>query len=127
MNHTVNLGFIFTNSYVNLFQYVEESKRELDRMRIRINELESLVEMHIKSEEHERQLRLRMESERDEWLQQGLEHARKEITNQLTMSHKKDLEMMHVRFKLVTQATNMERSSSEQSLEKNKVIFIRIC
>jgi len=91
-------------------------------MRIRINELESLVEMHIKNEENERQLRLRMESERDEWMQQGLEHARKEITNQLTMSHKKELEMMHVRFKLVT---NMERSSSEQSLEKNKVIFLK--
>lgn len=91
-------------------------------MRLRINELESLVEMHIKNEEHERQLRLRMESERDEWMQQGLEHARKEITNQLTMSHKKELEMMHARFKLVT---NMERSSSEQSLEKNKVIFIK--
>lgn len=95
-------------------------------MRIRINELESLVEMHIKNEEHERQLRIRMENERDEWMQQGLEDARKEITNQLTMSHKKELEMMHARFKLVTQAANMERSSSEQSLEKNKVKLIRI-
>jgi len=95
-------------------------------MRVRINELESLVEMHIKNEEHERQLRIRIENERDEWMQQGLEHARKEITNQLTMSHKKELEMMHARFKLVTQAANMERSSSEQSLEKNKVKLIRI-
>lgn len=111
---------IQTSYLQQLIECVEESKRELDRMRIRINELESLVEMHIKNEEHERQLRIRMENERDEWMQQRLEHARKEITNQLTMSHKKELEMMHVRFKLVTQAANMERSSSEQSLEKNK-------
>lgn len=96
-------------------------------MKMRMNELESLVETHMKSEEHERQLRLRLESERDEWMQRELEHARKEITNQLTIAHKKELEMMQVRFKLVTQATNMERSVSEQNLEKNKVSMSDCC
>ena len=91
-------------------------------MRIRINELQSQVEMHIKNEEHERELRLRLENEKDERIQRELELARKDITNQLTMTHKKELEMMQVRFKIVTQAANLERSSSEQSLEKNKVI-----
>lgn len=91
-------------------------------MRIRINELESLLEMHIKNEEHERELRSRLENEKDECIQRELELARKDITNQLTMAHKKELEMMQVRFKIVTQAANLERSSSEQSLEKNKVI-----
>jgi hypothetical protein len=91
-------------------------------LRIRINELQSQVEMHIKNEEHERELRLRLENEKDERIQRELELARKDITNQLTMTHKKELEMMQVRFKIVTQAANLERSSSEQSLEKNKVI-----
>lgn len=90
-------------------------------MKIQINELQSLVEMHTKSEQQERQLRLKLENERDEWLQQELEHARVEITNQLTMSHKKELETMQKRFKIFTQTANIERSSSEQSLEKTKV------
>ncbi|XP_050438839.1 RB1-inducible coiled-coil protein 1 [Adelges cooleyi] len=104
-----------------LMQYVQASNHKMSQMRNRMNELESLLEIHIKNEEHERQLRLRLESERDEWMQRELEHARKEISNELTMVHKKELEMMQVRFKLVTQATNMERSLSEQSLEKNKL------
>ncbi|XP_050530865.1 RB1-inducible coiled-coil protein 1 [Daktulosphaira vitifoliae] len=103
-----------------LIQFANASNHELNEMKNRINELESLLEIHIKKEEHERQLRMRLENERDEWMQRELEHARKEITNQLTIMHKKELEMMQVRFKLVTQATNMERSLSEQNLEKNK-------
>lgn len=84
--------------------------------------MESFVETHIKSAEHERELRLSLENEKDECVQRELELARKDITNQLTMTHRKELEMMQARFKIVTQATNMERSSSEQNLEKNKVI-----
>ncbi|XP_025419378.1 RB1-inducible coiled-coil protein 1 isoform X2 [Sipha flava] len=113
--------FDVQTSHINqLVRYVEESNRELALLRIRINELQSQVEMHIKNEEHERELRLRLENEKDERIQRELELARKDITNQLTMTHKKELEMMQVRFKIVTQAANLERSSSEQSLEKNK-------
>lgn len=93
---------------------------------MRIHELESLVEIHMKGEEHERQLRLRLESERDEWMQRELELARKEITNELTLAHKHEIETMQVRFKFVTQAannTNMERSSNEQNLEKVILTF----
>lgn len=92
-------------------------------MRIRINELESLVEIHINREEHERQLRLKVENERDEWLQRELEYARKEISNKLTTAHKEELETLKKRFKIVVNqaSSNMERSTSEQSLEKNKV------
>lgn len=86
---------------------------------MKVNELESLVQMHIKREEQERELRLRLENEKDESIQRELELARKD----LTVTHKKELEMMQVRFKIVTQAANMERSTSEQSLEKNKVII----
>lgn len=93
----------------------------MDRMKRRIQELESLIEIHIKNEEYERQLRLRLEYEKNEILQQELDHTRKEITNQLTIAHRRELEVMQARFKIVTQTTNMERSSSEQSLEKNKV------
>lgn len=89
---------------------------------MRINELESLMEIHIQSEEHERQLRLRLENERDEWIQREIEQARKEIVNQLSVAHKKEMEMLQGRYKMmVTQSVNMERSSSEQSLEKTKV------
>lgn len=91
-------------------------------MKMQINELQSLVEMHTKSEQEERQLRLKLENEREEWLQRELEHARVEITNQLTISHKKELETMQKRFKIFTQAANIERSISEQSLEKTKVV-----
>lgn len=80
----------------------------------------------MKNEEYERQLRLRLEDEKNELLQQELDHTRKEITNQLTIAHRQELEVMQARFKIVTQATNMERSSSEQSLEKNKVNIIFI-
>lgn len=88
---------------------------------MRVNELESLVEIHMKNEVNERQLRLRYEDEREEWMERNLEHARKEITNKLTIEHKIELEMMQARFKSVTKGANMERSSSELSLEKNKV------
>lgn len=90
-------------------------------MRLRINELESLVKIHLKNEEHERQLRLRLEHEKDEWMERELEHARNEIRNQLINDHKKELEMVKARFKIFTQTANMERSTSEQSLEKTKV------
>lgn len=100
-------------------------------MRIRINELESLMEIHIKSEEYERELRLRLENERDEWIQREIEQARKEIINQLTVAHKKEMEMLQGRYKMmVTQSAIMERSSSEQSLEKTKVdisLFSAFC
>lgn len=90
-------------------------------MRMRINELESLVKIHLENEEHERQMRLRLENEKDEWLERELEHARNEIRNQLINDHKKELEMVKARFKIFTQTANMERSTSEQSLEKTKV------
>lgn len=93
---------------------------------MRINELESLLEVHIKNEEHERQLRLKMENEKDKWMQQELEHARKEIINQLTLAHKIEIEKLQSRYKLVTNGANMERSSSELSLEKNKVSYQKI-
>lgn len=97
-------------------------------MRIRINELESLVEIHINREEHERQLRLKIESERDEWLQQELQCARKEISNKLITAHKEELETLKKRFKIVVNqaSSNMERSSSEQNLEKNKVNILLV-
>lgn len=80
----------------------------------------------MKNEEHERQLRLRIENERDKWMQQELEHARKEIINQLTSAHKIEIEKLQTRYKLVTNGANMERSSSELSLEKNKVSYQKI-
>jgi len=89
-------------------------------MKIRINELESLVEIHTKNEEHERQLRLRIEDEKNEWMQRELEISRKEITNQLTITHKTEIEMLQTRFKRLTQGSYLERSSSELSLEKSK-------
>lgn len=93
---------------------------------MRINELESLLEVHMKNEERERQLRLKMENEKDKWMQQELEHARKEIINQLTLAHKIEIEKLQSRYKLVTNGANMERSSSELSLEKNKVSYQKI-
>lgn len=92
-------------------------------MRTRINELETLVEIRVKSEEHERQLRLRLENEKDEWIQRELELARKEITNQLKLTHKAEIEMIQARYKLVSQKSSTECSSSsnEQSIEKSKV------
>ncbi|VVC27128.1 Hypothetical protein CINCED_3A022427 [Cinara cedri] len=107
---------IQTSHIHKLVQCAEESNRELDRMRMRINELESLVKIHLENEEHERQLRLGLENEKDEWM----EHTRNEIRNQLINDHKKELEMVKARFKIFTQTANMERSTSEQSLEKIK-------
>lgn len=93
-------------------------------MRTRIHELETLVEIRIKNEEHERELRLRLENEKDEWIQRELELARKEITNQLKSTHKAEIEMIQARYKLVSQKSSSAEcssSSSEQSLDKSKV------
>lgn len=69
----------------------------------------------------ERNLRLRMEDEKDKLIQEELVRARIEIKNQLSIAHKTEIEKLQARFKSITNGANMERSSSELSLEKSKV------
>lgn len=48
------------------------------------------------------------------------ERTMKEVTEQLNQKHKQELEMVTKRFKLIA-CTNMERCTSETSLEKIEV------
>jgi len=96
-------------------------------MRTQINNLKSLLEIQNTKEENERQLRLKLESESDHLVQKELERARIEITNQLTIAHKEELDTLKKRFKIVTQTTNMEHSLFDQNFEKNKVVFSNNC
>lgn len=72
-----------------------------------------------KDKEHS--LRLRMENEKNQLIQEELARARIEIKNQLSIAHKTEIEKLQARFKSITNGANMERSSSELSLEKSKV------
>lgn len=102
---------------------------------MRINILESELEIHINNEKEERAMRLQMENEKDyehslritmendknKFIQEELNRARTEIKNQLSIVHKAEIEKLQARFKTVTHGANMERSLSELSLEKSKV------
>lgn len=89
-------------------------------MKTRIHDLELLLEIQIKREKYERQLRLKLENEK-EYLKEKLQFARIEITNELTITHKEELDTLKKRFKIMTQTVN---NIEESNLEK-KVISLK--
>lgn len=61
-----------------------------------------------------------------EELQKERERITKEVTERLVRDHKKELDSLRSRFKLMTCAAGMERTSSDTSLEKVDVSIITI-
>ncbi len=64
----------------------------------------------------------KIENRIQEEVQKEKERAIKEVTEQLNRDHKRDLEILRQRFKLMT-CTNMERFPSDSSLEKIEVFL----
>lgn len=80
-------------------------------MKISSMEMDRLVES---GEKVEKQIQEAVSAERERTI--------KEVTEQLTQTHKREIEMLRQRFKLMA-CTNAERCPSETNLERIEVLF----
>lgn len=108
---------IFTSPLINVFLFFEQKLHQKDDkikslyFKISAIETEKMVE---ESEEEKFEKRV------NETVTLQKAQIIKELTEELTMKHRKEIEALRQRFKLMT-CTNMERSPSDTSLEKIEV------
>lgn len=82
-----------------------------------VNELESLIETFSKHQQHERNLDLKVDSEKDKFVREKVDLAGTEIINEQSASHKTKT----VHYKSVTNEVSEQLSLRKLSLKKTKV------
>lgn len=99
-----------------LSESCRKNEEELSRLHNVAMDLENRLKRVLESEERERRQREELE-ETLQIAQLNREQIIKEVTEQLTHAHKKEMEAVRSRFKLMT-CTSLERSPSDTSLER---------
>jgi len=90
-------------------------------MKMLVNELESLIETFSKHQQHERNLDLKVDSEKDKFVREKVDLAGTEIINEQTASHKTKIKNSQVHYKSVTNEVSEQLSLRKLSLKKTKV------
>jgi len=98
-----------TQMIFQLRQEVADRDAELNEMRSMMEELQKRLTLSLEAETREREAREQAEASR--------ERAVKEATDHLAQDHKREMEAVRSRFRLMATAS-MERSPSEMSLER---------
>ncbi|XP_046675481.1 RB1-inducible coiled-coil protein 1-like isoform X2 [Homalodisca vitripennis] len=91
-------------------QHIYQLRQEMANREEEIEELRKRLTLSLQAETRERELREQVEAARD--------LAVREATEQLLQDHRREMEAVRSRFRLMATATSMERSPSELSLER---------